>query len=315
MRYRPTLIAIAVLSVLLGACGRKAPPVWLEPIELPAVSDLKALYKDGKVSLTWNFPDEMMPYTEGFRVEKLRGGSLIKSVITRDRHFLAKDDELSSYRVSVFAKRKGVRGGVSPLLGPPSVEAMRAPEELRAEMTAEGLMLRWDRVKGADAYDLYRWVKGGSAPDEPLGMNLEATGHIDDFAIEDEGDVIMYSVTALSVSRMEGAVSVASGPASAPLEINAEMFRPSAPARVDITQSGEKVLVYWDVSPEKWVEGYRVYKVDREGETNKVADTVTPAYSEKVPDQAGIGYAVSAYGRSLESPLSSTVWVKAPSSR
>jgi hypothetical protein len=300
----------------MAGCGRKAPPIWLEPAELPAPSGLTALYGDDVgVRISWDYPVEIEPYIEGFRIEKYEGSNILSSSITRKNYYQFPDDGGYSYRVSVIGKRRGVKPVVSPMIKPPAISASAAPAGLSAEMTTDGLMLKWKTVRGATAYNVYKGLKGSSEPDEPAGENITATAFVDADAVAGEGEATFYSVRALRQSEEGGVRTVVLGPASGSLEIDADIFRPAAPTGVDIARSEGKVLVYWDISPEKWVEGYRVYRVDSEGERHRVATTVTPAYSETAPGHTGVGYAVSAFGKSLEGPLSPTVRVKSPSPR
>ena len=314
-RLAPALIILALIMSMATGCGRKAPPVWLEPTELASPSELTLTYREGEVSISWDYPAEMMPYIEGFRVEMFNGAAFVSSTITRGMVFRSSDAEGFSYRVSVAGRRSGVKEGVSALISPPVDEVLEPPSGLSAGMTADGLKLVWERVMGATSYEVYKRNKNGSESQEPAVKNIRGLEFIDTAPLAGEGETMVYSVRATRISVAGGATTVVSGPASAPLEVDADMFRPAAPSGVAITRSGTKVLVYWDVSPENWVKGYRVYRVNSEGKQHPVAKTVTPAYSEIPPGNARVGYAVSAYGESLEGPISPTVWVKPPSAR
>jgi len=313
---RNLVLLAAFLLILLANCGRKAPPVWLEPESLPPPHSLDAVFREDEVKLKWQFPSEMMAYLNGFMVQRGREGAFTDYALVREQSFTDRKPGGYSYRVAAISSRKKAELNYSGEVSSPHSSELEPPKGLRAAATAEGLRIEWDRGTVARGFNVYRKSGAGDGLEGPLNIRpLEEPFYIDNgFTSADKGPV--YVVRAMRNSQGAGNMSTVEGPASVPLEIDAAMLMPAAPTGVDIAQSGGKVLVYWDISPEKWVDGYRVYR--REGERGQLAPitrTITPAYSEIIPAGTAIGYAVSAFWKDVEGPVSPTVWVKSPSSK
>jgi len=295
-RLKSSLLLIAALTVLaLMGCGRKAPPVWLEPEEFPAPSGITAHYIDGSVYMNWDYPDGLKPFIKGFVVERYKDGSLVSSPRVSDRSFQDTAATGDSYRLAAVGKRRGARAVFSPFISAP-LGRLEPPSALSAEMTPDGLRLKWDAVPGVEAYSVYRDTKGNAHGDKRLGGFVNAASVVDANPEIIEGAAMLYRVRAVWMGSARGVKISAEGPASGPLEVEAEMLRPRAPTGVGIAASGGKVLVYWDESPEKWARGYRVYRSVQGGKFKSMGDSLVPAFKDNPEGSGEFAYRVHAMG-------------------
>jgi len=306
------MIAAAVCFLLAG-CGRKAPPVWLEPDEFPAPRGLVAVFTEGGVSITWEFPAELKPFIRGYVVEALMNGVLVGSIVTHGTEYSDPEGGAYSYRVGVLGQRNGAKAGFSPAVASPSIEGLGPPDGLGAAMTAEGLKLSWKDMRGVDAYRVYRQIKGTGSDEKGQASKVKDTSFLDSNPEILKGQVLLYRVRAIRELNVDGVRSIAQGPASRPLETRDSLFTPDSPRGVDITASGGKVLVYWDESPEKWINGYRVYRSTPGGSFRKLGDSKVPAFKD-IPEGSGeFAYRVHAMGPGgIEGPPGAVVRVSMP---
>ncbi len=65
------VVLLLPLLFYFNGCGRKAPPVAPKQPQMPAVSDLSAVYADDRVILQWHHPGGVSP-TVGYQVLQYR---------------------------------------------------------------------------------------------------------------------------------------------------------------------------------------------------------------------------------------------------
>jgi len=313
VRKAYAFITVAVLCVFLAGCGRKAPPSWLEPEELPAPGAITAYYKAGGVSISWDYPDALQPFIKGYVVKAYKGGVLAGSRVTRTPDYSDSEGGVYSYRVAVVGKRKGAKAGFSPVFSSPSLKGLRAPVGLGAAMTAEGLKLSWNNMKGVDSYRIYRQIKGTGSDDRNPGTPVKSTSFVDSNPEIREGQALLYRVRAVREVHGPGVTSIAEGPVSSPLEAGEDIFRPGAPKGLDLTTSGGKVLVFWDENPEKWIHGYRIYRSAGGGGFRDIGDSKVPAFKDIPKTKGEFAYRIHAMGPGgIESPPGAVVRVSMP---
>lgn len=175
------------------------------------------------------------------------------------------------YGVRVF-DRRGRRSALAfgPVIEPRAVPG--EPRGLRAEVTAEGVRLRWDPVDGASGYNVYRARVGEALPFEAAHPSpLDATAHVD------PGVRVGASYRYVVHAVVDGARPYREGPPSSPIEVEAvDRFAPSPPAGVVAVQEGPAVRLFWDPSPERDVAGYRVYRKARDAGWDRIGDDPVP---------------------------------------
>lgn len=302
---------MALIAFLALGCGRKAPPVWLKPDELPAPTYISAYYRDSGVSISWDYPPGLLRYVKYFAVERRDDAGFVEFFNSLEPEFSDPSGGGYAYRVAAVGGAKGVKGKYSSIVESLDSDGLAPPAGLKAVAHDEGVKLTWRSDVKEVRFNLYKSVDHATRTDEKPINPVPVKGHMYiDKRFDPSGGSVSYLLRAVRTASTEGASSVAEGPASEPLLVWGEIFMPKAPAGVDITSSGGKVLVYWNENTEKWLSGYRIYRSREGGGFELLGKTRTPAFKD-VPATAGkYSYRVHALGPSgIQGPPSKTVQV------
>jgi fibronectin type 3 domain-containing protein len=279
--------------ILCFGCGRKAPPRWVEPSQPLPPQNLNAIARPDSVTLFWQLSPKVDGVTvKGYAVYRalddgqfeeigfVNGSSYEDKAIEQDAGYVYKviarpvEDGPESEPVSINAS---VLAGLDP------------PQNLNASIDAEGVVLTWDIDENASGYRVFKSYEAGDAPGAQVDSGLVTSGV---FRAKAEPEQSVYYH--LSAVRDDGAV-VTESATSAQVEISPSMFVPAAPESVAAVYSEQKVLVFWDVSPEKWVSGYRVFRaVGDKGSFEPIGDSMTLAFPDNDPPVGKLRYRVSA---------------------
>jgi hypothetical protein len=351
-RYLFGLAGLLALAALTG-CGSQGNP--LPPsLELPRpVSDLKAVRKGDKVLLTWTAPGET---TDKLRIKEAGKTRVCRSAgapAAKECAAVAElpagqtpasgaasytdtlPGELQEQRPAGFAvytvevtnangRSAGLSNRASVLLAP----TLPPPEQVAAEITAQGVVLRWTWVPAGPktpnihyVFHIYRQAKG-AAPKRLGTVSLEEASFLDD---EFEWEkTYSYWVNVTTVRKLrdthevretplpggltqteiaDGAeIVLIEGDDSSTVEIVArDSFPPAAPTAVEAVASsggGQSFIdLTWTPNNEADLAGYNVYRREGDPQPQKInAELVkTPAFRDSgvVPGQTYF-YSVSA---------------------
>lgn len=296
---------------MIPACGRKGPPVWLEPEELPAPSNINARFGPDGTSLSWDFPPELAEYLGGFVVEIYKGGALIDSHVTFKGHFADFRVGPYAYRIAPLGKRKGSRGIFSPGVRRPETGGLTAPQGLSGIMTTKGFLIEWSGE--GPLYEISRLINAPGGGMEGL-IIPDAAYYIDREFAPVGGEVYVYKVRSIMRVSSDEALVVTMGPWSEAFYADSTLVVPETPRGQDITTYEGSVLIYWNENPEKWIRGYRIYRAHAGGEFLPLAETPTPAYKDIPGSEGTFAYRVTALGPGeAESPPGPPVRVSLPS--
>ena len=116
-------------------------------------------------------------------------------------------------------------------------------------------MLAWSPMPAGAGVNVYRTVGDGElqGPLNPLPVN---EGEFED-RVRPEEEVV-YSLRAV-MEKINGAVLI-EGPAGAEIKIGPEDYVPEELRGLEAVAAKDKVLLYWDASPETWVRGYKIFR-------------------------------------------------------
>jgi hypothetical protein len=336
------------LSVwLLAAISCGAPGVPLPPsLDLPTpVTDLKAVRKGDKVSLSWTVPSRN---TDQLPIQHLGDTEICRSIgespnpgcenpVARvapqqnppgeaakkssakveasytdtlpPKDLAENSTGWISYAISVTNER-GRSAGPSKLVKVLSVPVLAPPANLKAEPSAEGIVLSWSPVPEppenenlSHVYRVYR-QEPGTAPAVAGELPLDGSQtRLVDHGFEWE-KTYDYRVTVVTKTLSGGATGQVEGDDTAPVRVFAhDIFPPAIPVDLQAVYStvGNQSFVdlIWTPDSDSDLAGYNVYRREagQSGDWTKVnAELITaPAYRDgTVRPATKYQYAVSA---------------------
>ena len=231
------------------------------------------------------------------------------------------------YAVSVLNSH-GRSAGLSDQVQVPSAPTLPPPENLRARLTAEGVLLAWNAVSAREipglhyAYRVYRrdvqTNKDSVAGEVPVSG--EANPTLLDTGFEWE-KTYEYRLTVVTVVEQASGAAQVEGDDSSPIQVMAhDVFPPKPPTGLQAVFSGpgQKPFIdlVWGGNTEADLAGYNVYRHEAAGESVKINTELvkTPAFrdSDVVPGHQYF-YSISAVDvRGNESPRSEEASETAP---
>jgi fibronectin type 3 domain-containing protein len=335
------VVLMMALLVMVGACGKKAPPVPWVSIVPKRIVDLIALPREGHLLLEWTAPKENTDKTplidlEGFQVLRSEGllvedqcrgcGERPKPVYEmklegkgeetgKRLSILIEDQEPGKVYVYqiVSVNQKGHLGSPSNPVWVYWDAALYPPKGIKMEQGDKRVDLSWEPVEGASGYNVYRRGKGESFSSRPLNRELLVESHFTDLSVENDRKYI-YSVRTLRrvvKTDVEGKDSQ---------EVEAtptDMIPPGSPVGLVAIPLKNGIELNWRRNQETDLFGYHVYR-KRPGERDFTRLTESPLTKETYLDtHVELGqdyeYAVTSVDNSMrknESPRSEEVKVK-----
>ena len=336
-----TFLLPMIVIVLLGACGRKAPPVPWESVVPKRIVDLEAIPRDGRLLLEWTSPKEntdksplidlakfQILRSEGILIAgECRGcGEKIKMV-----HEMKLDskEEIGGKKVSVFFEDQEARkvyvyqvvsinrrGYPSSPSNPVTVYwdyPPQSPRMVRGERGDKRVDLYWEPVEGATSYNIYRRGEGEEFPLRPLNREPLTVTQYTDLNVENEKRYI-YSVRA--VRRVVKTDVEGEGSLGTPITPT-DLIPPNAPLGLVAIPLKNGIELNWRRNREPDLLGYYVYR-RRPGEKEFKKLNETPLEKEVYLDthvelEQDYEYVVTAVDNSVrknESPFSEEVRMK-----
>jgi hypothetical protein len=345
MKVNPgKFIAPTALCLLLASCAQTGPP--LPPsLELPKPpTDLRASRKGNHVTLYWSEPT----LTTDRQSVRYLGPTLVcrslEPEITTCGNFAAMLPAPSSVSASpqksglprpapeiytdtlppamqqqdpsvevtyaVEALNRNARGaGLSNRVHVPAVVTLPPPGDLAAELTGDGVVLRWTspgelHTSGVQhRYRVYRRDEG-SGKDVIAGevpVDESGPAHFTDSTFEWE-KTYLYRITAVSIVKRPDSEVQVEGDDTPPVRVSAhDVFPPSVPAGLQAAYSGERqkpfIDLIWAPVTNADLEGYNVYRSDGNGPAVKLNSELvkSPSYRDSaVTSGKTYTYSVSA---------------------
>ena len=313
MNAASRLLIAVFITLFIAGCGHKAPPVWDIPVNLPAPESIYAIYSDGGVTISWDYPSEAARHVSAFSVSVYNGPALVRTVTVKGNEYKDADGGKYSYSVSSLGSHKSSQSLATDIIRmPQDGSTLMASTGVIASMTLDGLSLRWDQVKGAAGYSVYRKVSGQKNYKKLTRKPLKSAKYIDRGFVA-LGKDVLYQVRASGMSSISEGSVYDEGAAPVPFEATTQLLIPIAPEGLELTSSAGSVLLYWTEHPDYWASQYRVYRSKDGGEFVGMALTLTPAYVDNAAGEGINAYRVHYVGPSgAEGPGSSVVRVSLP---
>jgi hypothetical protein len=217
-------------------------------------------------------------------------------------------DPLGSYRYRVTAiSTDKLESPAATTAKISSIETLAKPVGVALTIAKDGVVLSWELSPDVSGYNVYRSASSGTYPPAPINSSLINVGEFKDMPATERA--YYYTVRAAMTST-DGELFV-EGAGSRELTVSPEDFIPLAPTGIDVAATGDKVVVFWNESPESWVRGYKVYRAaGGNGEFLEVGRSVTLAFADRKPLSGASSYRVSAMGPTSEGPMSELVKIK-----
>ncbi len=279
----------------------------MKSFEKPApVTDISAIHRNGKVTISWSYPKQAKITIKGFYVERAEESgpfenlAFVKGEVSQyaDEHFVI--GKKYRYKIRVYSMRDIISDDsreieVTPLRLPDP------PKRMIYHPTEDALVVGWDQVPGAH-YNIYRSTEKGRYPSAPLNSRpLDKPLFIDEM---ETATPVFYTVRALVESDIRN-----EGDPSADLEVDPRSFIPTAPTDLRYVRTEGKGFLTWRENSETWVKGYRVYRGSASGEYLPAGETSVPLFVDEVPVTAPTSYYVTSLGPGRESRSSEIISV------
>jgi fibronectin type 3 domain-containing protein len=300
MTFRVLIPFLFFISLIIPACGRKAPPT-LRAYEKPqAPSGLTVLHREGKILVSWSYPGNLRSSLKGFQVMRAeRGGFERRGFVGNEKNSFT-DDRFSpdtTYKYKVMAQNlKDILSDDSNIVTVTPKGLPPPPENIQVSVGNDAVHLSWQSSGEGFCYHVYRTTEKGRYSNAPIHRDpICATSFSDRTLFQDRP--VYYTIRALHNTSL-----LDEGYPSAESEVTPSLFVPSAPAELRGTKAQGKIILMWRESPETWVKGYRVYrKKEKEREFTLLGEVKVPNFSDTGKVGKKVRYRVRALGPLSES--------------
>jgi len=283
------VILLMALLVLIGACGKKAPPVPWESIVPKRIVDLAAVPREGRLLLEWTSPKEntdksMLTDLEKFQVLRSEGvligeecrGCGEKPKVIYEMKLESKAEEKAKKITVFFEDLEPGKGYVYQVIsinrrGHPSSPSNpvwvywdlppHLPMKVSGEQGDKRVDLSWEPVEGATGYNIYR--RGGEEESFPLGpLNGEplSVTQYADLKVENEKKYV-YSVRAV---RRVVKTDVEGKGSQEVSVIPTDLIPPGPPEGLVAIPLKNGIELNWRRNTEADLLGYHVYRRKQE---------------------------------------------------
>jgi hypothetical protein len=335
------IIFLMCVLMVIGGCGKKAPPVPWETVVPKRIVDLEAIPREERLLLEWTSPKEntdksVLTDLAEFKILRSEGvliagecrGCGEKPKVVYEMKWDSKE-EVKGKKMSIFFEDQEARkvyvyqvvsinrrGHPSAPSNPVSVYwdyPPQSPRMVRGERGDKRVDLYWDPVEGATGYNIYRRGEEEEFPLRPLNREPLTVTQYTDLNVENEKRYI-YSVRA--VRRVVKTDVEGTGSLGTPITPT-DLIPPNAPLGLVAIPLKNGIELNWRRNREPDLLGYYVYR-RRPGEKEFKKLNETPLEKEVYLDahvelEQDYEYVVTAVDNSVrknESPFSEEVRLK-----
>jgi len=305
MTLRVLFSFLFFISLVIPACGRKAPPT-LRAYEKPqAPSGLTVIHREEKILVSWSYPDNLRSSLKGFQVMRAEGEGFERQGLVGNDGNSFIDDHFSpetTYQYKVVAQNlKDILSDDSNIVTVIPKRLPPAPENIQVSVGNDAVQLLWLSSGEGVCYHVYRTTEKGRYGDVPIHRDPICTTSFADRTLFQDRPVY-YTIRALHNTPL-----LDEGNPSAEIEVTPSHFIPSSPAELRGVRAQGKIILMWRESPETWVKGYRVYrKKEREKQFTLLDEVKIPTFSDTGKVGKKVRYMIKALGPSSESEPSVT---------
>ena len=305
MNFRVLLPFLCLISLIVPACGRKAPPT-LKAYEKPQPpSGLTVVHREEKIFVSWSYPDNLRSSLKGFQVMRTEGEGFERRGFVGNEGNSFTDDRFShdtTYTYKVMAQNlKDVLSDDSPIVTATPKRLPPPPEGVQMLLGSDAVHLSWQSSGEGVCYYVYRTTDKGRYGNAPLHRDPLCTTSFSDRTLFYDKSVY-YTIRALHNTSL-----LDEGYPSAEIEVSPSLYVPSAPGELKGVRAQGKIILMWRESTETWVKGYRIYrKKEKEKEFTLLEEVKVPTFTDTGKVGKKVRYMVRAVGPSRESEPSVT---------
>jgi fibronectin type 3 domain-containing protein len=300
MIFRVLLPFLFFISLVIPACGRKAPPT-LRAYEKPQPpSGLTVVHREEKMLISWSYPGNVRSSLKGFQVMRAEGQGFERLGFVGNEANSFTDERFSpdtSYQYKVMAQNlKDILSDGSNIVTVTPKRVPPPPENIQVSMENDGVRLSWQDSGEGVCYHVYRTAEKGRYSDVPIHQDPVCGISFSDRTLFKDKPVY-YTVRAFHNTPL-----LDEGYPSAEIEVAPSLFVPSAPAELRAVRAQRTIILMWRESPETWVKGYRVYRKKERDKGFALLDEVkVPTFTDTGKAGRKVRYMIRALGPSQES--------------
>jgi len=293
------LLPLIIMLFSLAACGKKGAPT-LKEYEKPAQPTLlRAIHREDKIVLQWNYPADKEKAIAEFIILKSSGAEFEKLVHIEKSKRSYEDTAFETgvnYRYKIIAQSfKGVYSNDSNIIGVNPLNPPSPPLNLSFAIRDNSLLISWEPAGKGLLYNVYKSLEKSKYGMSPLNSTpISESSFTDSFNIN---KTVYYTVRSLHASEIKD-----EGAASRELEVNPSLLVPSAMKNVRYHAFADRVFLYWDNPEESWVSRFRVYRKTEGHDYLLIGETQIPVFVDKEPPLTKRDYRLHAVGPGKEGP-------------
>ncbi len=293
-------VFLLLLLFISVSCGKKGDPT-LKAFEQPQTpSNLRAIHREDKLYLLWDFPKAAERTIAGFILLKSSGQDrgfekLLHLPPDKRLHIDTDFSPGAEYDYKIISQsHTAVYGSDSNIISVTFLETPSPPASVTFRAEQNALFLSWQST-GPVRYNVYRSYEKGNYGITPVNRSPLSENTFRD--IFTTSKPVYYTIRSLKDTpvRNEGAPSPE-------LTVNPFDFIPSAPKRLQSFATPDRVFLYWDEPAETWVTGFRVYRKSEGTDYILIGETQIPTFVDKENTSVKRDYRVTAVGPSREGP-------------
>lgn len=290
----PVIILFAVAS-----CGKKGDPT-LKEYEKPAQPTLlRAIHRQEKIVLYWNYPSEKEKAVESFIIFKSSGADFKKLLHIEKSKRSYEDTDFNAggtYRYKIIAQSfKGVYSDESNIIGVSPLNPPPPPLKPAFAIRDKSLLISWGPAEKGLHYNVYRSLEKGKYDLSPANSApISESSFTDNF---DPGKTVYYTVRSLHATEIRD-----EGAPSDELKVDPSELVPSTIKNVRYHIAADRVFLYWDNPEESWVSRFRIYRRTAGQDYLLIGETQIPVFIDIGAPLTNRDYRLNAVGPDKEGP-------------
>lgn len=288
-----SIILILLSFSFLTSCGKKGPPT-LTSFEKPAAPTLlRAIHREDKIILQWNYPKDKGAEISEFIILKSSGSGFEKiSYLKNDRRSYTDPDfkEGHKYSYKIISRNfRGIFSNDSNIINLTPSQTPMPPKNISFKTEDNSLILFWEKAEDDILYNVYKSSEKGT-----YGLNPINTAPLSKNSFRDIFNInkpVYYTIRSQTKNEIRD-----EGVSSEEIIVNPSEFIPSAPKELQYFVTPDMVNLYWKEPDETWVTGYRVYRRIENQDYKLIGETQIPNFLDREKPSTKRDYRITAVG-------------------